>query len=91
MKCFCEDLLFAVHVQYLLTLILKAARAARCNNAEGKVPAELCSEYTSDPGDEREIYEIHMFNTFHFVQGICIAYHSILAPETFCIVTAGIV
>lgn len=28
--------------------------------------------------EEREIYEIHMFNTFHFVQGICIAYHSIL-------------
>lgn len=41
--------------------------------------------------EEREIYEIHMFNTFHFVQGICIAYHSILGVETFCIVTACIV
>lgn len=31
--------------------------------------------------EEREIYEIHMFNTFHFVQGICIAYHSILVSK----------
>lgn len=31
--------------------------------------------------EEREIYEIHMFNTFHFVPGICIAYHSILGSK----------
>lgn len=75
---------FAVHVQLLLTFILKplGALATPSNNAEGKVPAELYSEYTSlTQTEEREIYEIHMFNTFHFVQGICIAYHSILGSK----------
>lgn len=41
--------------------------------------------------EEREIYEIHMFNTFHFVPGICIAYHSILGWKRPGIVTACIV
>lgn len=48
----CEDLLFAAYTcELLLTFILKplAALATQSNNAEGKVPAELYSEYTSDP------------------------------------------
>lgn len=41
--------------------------------------------------EQGEIYEIHMFNTFHFVPRISTAYHSILGFETFCVVTARIV
>lgn len=61
-----------------------ATRSTWGSGVGRKVPAELFSEYTSDPDPrKREIYEIHMFNTFHFVPGICIAYHSILGSRHF--------
>lgn len=70
-------------MQLLLTFILKplGALATRCNNAGERKKKCLLSSTVNIPltqTEEGEIYEIHMFNTFHFVQGICIAYHSIL-------------
>lgn len=80
LNCFTVENLLLARLQLLLTLILKPLGAL---GLEEKCLPSSSVNIPLTQTEEREIYEIHMFNTFHFVPGICIAYRSILGSKHF--------
>lgn len=96
LNCFTVGNLLLARFQAFADTRFAATRSTRAAAAAAAASRGKCLPSSSvniplTQTEEREIYEIHMFNTFHFVPGDLYCLPQYFRVETFCVVTARIV